>query len=311
MSTSSQISLGALRLLTQQRADMENNPTISTQEWNQYLSQSWKELYDLLVAAYGNDYFVASPYPMTIYSNQFYQLPVDFYKLLGVDLQYSSSPTGWVSLKRFEFLERNKYAYLQPAVNAIAQTVQIWYVPQATSLQFNFVCSTESASAVIQTVNVAGLTVGMNVYGSGVPSNTTILNINTVTNSVTLTNPCTATSSATVLQFWDDATLIDCVNGWEEFIIVDGCIKSGTKQDFDISAYQIQKQALKERLEAMAEGRDAGQAHHVTDAMCVNSWGYNQLGAASLRYRLVGSQLMLIPIAADTDMDYGWMGGYS
>ena len=42
MSTSSQASLGALRLQAQQRADMENNPAISTAEWNQYISQSYK-----------------------------------------------------------------------------------------------------------------------------------------------------------------------------------------------------------------------------------------------------------------------------
>ncbi len=66
---------------------------------------------------------------------------------------------------------------------------------------------------------------------------------------------------------------------------------------------------MMKRIEAMAENRDAGQASHTTDALCVNSWGYNQLGAASLRYRLVGTQLMLIPIA-DSDSDSGMNGGW-
>src|SRR5437868_757552 len=106
MSLSSSVSLGAMRIQAQQRADLENSGAISTPEWNQYLSQSYKELYDLLVAAYGNDYYVAAPYALTITGEQFYDLPSNFYKLLGVDLQYSAAPTGWITLKRFEFIER-------------------------------------------------------------------------------------------------------------------------------------------------------------------------------------------------------------
>lgn len=102
MSTSSQASLGALRLQAQQRTGMENNNAITTSEWNQYASQSYKELYDLLISAYGNDYYVATQYQFNVTSNQQYPLPngtptyrnvngttaQKFYKLLGVDLQY-------------------------------------------------------------------------------------------------------------------------------------------------------------------------------------------------------------------------------
>jgi hypothetical protein len=244
-------------------------------------------------------------------TGQFYNLPVDFYKLLGVDLQYSSSPTGWVTLKRFEFIERNKYAYLQPAVNAVAQTVQVWYIPEPTSLQFNFICQTALNTNTVQVADVTGLSVGMSVSGSGVPSGTTITAINTMTNIITLSNNVLGTSNTALLQFWTDATQIDGIAGWEEYVIIDAAIKAQVKQEYDITDLKAAKLEMKARIEAMAEGRDAGQAHHVSDAMCVNSWGYNQLGAASLRYRLVGSQLMLIPIAADTDLDYGCMGGYS
>jgi len=44
MSTSSQVSLGAMRLAAQEASDFENNPAISTEAWNQFLSQSYKRL---------------------------------------------------------------------------------------------------------------------------------------------------------------------------------------------------------------------------------------------------------------------------
>ena len=75
MSTSSQVSLGAMRLSAQEASDFENNPAITTEAWNQFISQSHKRLYDSLIAAYGNDYYVAAAYQFTLSQAQGYQLP--------------------------------------------------------------------------------------------------------------------------------------------------------------------------------------------------------------------------------------------
>lgn len=153
MSTSSVVTLATIRLQAQQRADMENSNFLSPLEWNQNITNSYKELVDLLVSAYGNNYFIATPYTfVTDGTTQFYSLPTDFYKLLGVDLKTGGA---CVSLKPFNFSERNNYAvpntgsfygatnlryrlngsqlWLNPTPSA-GQTVQLWYVPEPANL---------------------------------------------------------------------------------------------------------------------------------------------------------------------------------
>lgn len=294
MSSSSSVSLGALRLQAKQRADMENNPAISDPEWNQYISASAKELKDLLIAAYGNEYYVKVPYQFVLTGTQFVDLPSDFYKLLGVDLQYSASPTGWITLKRFEFIERNKYAYPNTAVNwngytnlkyrlmgdqleliplpMTGQVARIWYIPKPTNLQFMPTCATTIASKTISMTDVSDLSVGMSVYGPGIISNPvpTIVSIDTAGNEIVISSAAISTQPIVTLQMWTDAAEIDGIAGWEEYIIVDAAIKSAVKQEDDYNGLAGQKQSMLMRIQAMAEGRDAGQAHHVSDVLSVN-----------------------------------------
>lgn len=145
--------LGSIRLQAQQRADMVNNPFITNPEWNSYIQSSYYELYDILVQKFGDDYFVATPYTYTTQTNlQFYPLPTDFYKLLGVEIQLNSgAPNSFVTLKKFNFIDRNRWSYpnvytfygitnLRYRVNGnnlmivpipqSGQTIQIWYVPR-------------------------------------------------------------------------------------------------------------------------------------------------------------------------------------
>ncbi len=311
------VSLGYLRLQAQQRADMENNPAISTPEWNQYISSSYKELYDLLVAAYGDDYYIALPYQFALTGSQFYPLPTGsstfqlpnnqgtapaFYKLAGMDLQYSSSPTGWVSLGRFEMIERNKYSNPNTAINflgytnlryrisggnlwmipipASAQAAQIWYVPEPTSLQFAPTCATVANSTTVTCSDVSGLSAGMTCYGSlGITDGTTVVSIDTSLNTVVLSVAPSLTMPITTLIFWTDAVTIDGISGWEEFVIVDAAIKAGIKQENSIDGLAGQKAAMVKRIEAMAPGRDVGQAQHVSDALAINGMGGDGFGS--------------------------------
>lgn len=300
MSTSSLVALGSLRLQAQQRSDMVNNPAISTQEWNSYITNSYKDLYDILVGAYGNDYYVATTYQFST-SSQFVPLPdgspafqdstgstsAKFYKLLGVDLQYSASPSGWVSLQRFEFIERNKYAYPNVNVNwngytnlryriegnnlylvplpQTGQTARIWYIPAPTNLQFMLPCTTTIATPTLGLQDTTGLSAGMNIAGDFIQSNTTILSLSST--SMTMSSNALATSASTLNSFWNDSTLMEGISGWDEYVIVDAAIKAQIKQENDIQALLIQRNEVKMRIEAMAEGRDAGQAQHVSDVL--------------------------------------------
>lgn len=308
----SNVQLGSLRTEAIDRADMEYNPAISIPIWNQYISKSYKRLYNMLVGAYGNDYFVAPLFQFNLGNSQYYPLPDGtiptlgsttpapaLYKLLGVDLQYSASPTGFVTLKRFEEIERNKYAYPNTTVNMLgytnlryrqsgsniefipipmaSQLVQLKYIPQPNSLQFVLTCSTTISSPIVQLSDVTDLSSGMSaatlfVQGSPVPNNATILSINTSLNQVTLSANCTATTSIVQIAFWTDAVTFSGVAGWEEYVIVDAAIKAGIKQENPVDELREEKAEMVKEIEALAEGRDAGQAHHVSDALGANSW---------------------------------------
>lgn len=81
-----------------------------TTRWN-WIWDSYKELYDLLVQKFGSDYFFADPYTITTDgTNDTFDLPADFYKLYGVDLSLTGgSPDGWITLKQFMKSDRNRY----------------------------------------------------------------------------------------------------------------------------------------------------------------------------------------------------------
>jgi uncharacterized protein YdcH (DUF465 family) len=143
-------------LLAQQRADLVNSPFITTPEWNTYINQSRYELYDILIQAYGNEYSVADPYQLTTDGSVSYALPADFYKLLGVDLSVNSANNAWVTINKFNFIDRNRYVYPQNNVNALGipglryrlvgsnisfipqpssgQLLQLWYIPRLSEL---------------------------------------------------------------------------------------------------------------------------------------------------------------------------------
>lgn len=171
-SGNAQLALGMIRLAAQQRADRVNSTFITPPEWNSYINQSYFELYDRLVTVF-EDYYVATPavfavsgtsgtYPLpdgtvsfTNPSGSAFVAPA-FYKLLGVDCGLSPNANAWVSIKKFDFIARNRFVFpnvtgtflgvfnLQyrvmgsniqfipvPAGN---QNIRLWYIPRLTQL---------------------------------------------------------------------------------------------------------------------------------------------------------------------------------
>lgn len=148
------VSLGQLRLMSQQRADRVNSNFVTLPEWNSYINQSYFELYDLLIDTY-EDYYVTGPTTLTTTGSNLIALPTNFYKLMGVDGSPGSS-NAFVTLKKFNFIARNRYIYPQlpntllgifnPQYRLVGsnlmliptpqsgQTLQIWYIPKLTQL---------------------------------------------------------------------------------------------------------------------------------------------------------------------------------
>lgn len=225
-----QSTAGNIILEAQQRCDKVNNPFYSAQELMSMCSQSRKELYDILVQKFGDDYCFAAPYQyLTSNQQQFYPLPSDFYKLLGVDVALNNGdPNSWVTLKEFSFLQRNLYnfpnVYTMYGITNLryrlegdnieivpvpsgGQTIQIWYAPRVSQL-------------------------------------------------INLTD------------------IVDGVSGWEEYVVVDMCIKMLTKEESDVQIFMAQKMALLKRIEEAAENRNLGEPETVSDSRRRNfSWG--------------------------------------
>jgi hypothetical protein len=125
-----ELSLGELRLRAQQRADRTISQFVTTPEWNFFINQAMYELYDLLITVY-EDYFAAPE--IVFYSDGFswyYPLPdgkitfIDgdnnlntpivappFYKLLGVDLGINNANNAYVTMNKYNFIDRNRFVY--------------------------------------------------------------------------------------------------------------------------------------------------------------------------------------------------------
>ncbi len=132
------VTLEDIRTELRQRIDRVNSQFFTDEELNGYISQSYKELYDVLIQKFGDDYYVADPYEFTTDGSETYDLPEDFYKLLGVDCQFngSSSGNGWVTLRQFMFGERNAYTlpnyqafYGITNVRYRLRDNKIWFMP--------------------------------------------------------------------------------------------------------------------------------------------------------------------------------------
>lgn len=169
-----EMTLGQIRLEAQQSADRVNSNFVTKSEWNSFIRLACDELYDLLITVY-EDYNVADPILLqTNGSTYSYNLPngtltfldannpaativaKPFYKLLGVDLALQNSQNAYVTVNKYNFIDRNTYLYPNTAstiygvfnmryrivgkkINFIPtpsgnQLVRLWYIPRLTAL---------------------------------------------------------------------------------------------------------------------------------------------------------------------------------
>ncbi len=67
-----------------------------------------------------------------------------------------------------------------------------------------------------------------------------------------------------------DGDVLNNVNGYEEYVIVDAAIKMLQKEESDVSILLVQKAALIKRIEHASQNRDAGESESVTDIYAAN-----------------------------------------
>lgn len=188
-----EMALGQIRLQSQQRADRVNSQFVTTSEWNQYINKAMFELYDLLITCY-EDYFIATPVQFTANGNTFlYPLPNGstpfinsltlqsftppaMYKLVGVDLALNNSANAFVTVNKFNFIDRNRFVYPNTASTiygvfnlqyrmmgsniefiptpSASQIIRLWYIPRMTELLQDTDITTSGISGWIEYVIV-------------------------------------------------------------------------------------------------------------------------------------------------------------
>lgn len=248
--TTGDMCLGQIRLNAQQRADQVNSQFLTLNEWNQNINNSLFELYDLLVTAYGEEYF-QTPIPAQFQVNgtsSLYPLPngvvsffngltgapnytaPPFYKLMGIDLAVNTQPNGWVSLDRFNFADRNKFFY--PNSNSTMYGVfNMSYRVMGTQIQFIPVPSANQYLRIWYIPRMQQLLADTDITPTG-------------------------------------------VSGWCEYVIVDAAIKAMQKEESDCSVLMAQKDTLKRRIESAAANRDPGRPDTISDTSRINGgWG--------------------------------------
>jgi len=171
-----EMTLSQLITAAQQRADRVNSQFVSKQEWVSYINQSMYELYDLLITVF-EDYYLAPPiqfmsngstflYDLPNGSNQFTMAvgqaqgttftPAPFYKLIGCDLALNNATNAYVTINKFNFIDRNRFVYPNTASTiygvfnlqyrvmgnqimfiptpTAGQAIRLWYIPRLNQL---------------------------------------------------------------------------------------------------------------------------------------------------------------------------------
>lgn len=187
-------SLAAIRLASQQTADRVNSNFVTKPEWNSFINLAQYELYDLLVDTY-EDMYLAEPVQFITNGNTYnYPLPDGsttfmsgyntattfvapaFYKLMGVDLALQTASNAYVTINKFNFIDRNRFVYPNTASTIYGvfnlqyrvmgnniqfiptpssnQYIRLWYIPRLTELLKDTDLTTTSVSGWIRYVIV-------------------------------------------------------------------------------------------------------------------------------------------------------------
>lgn len=144
--------LAELRTEARQRADMETDDDfIADTELTRMINQSIREVYDLLLESFGQEFYYTTATISVVAGTSAYSLPTAFYQLLGVDVSLGSNE--YMALRPFQFHDRNsteaglgwgypdgvKYRIMGSQIHfrpipTAAETVLVHYVPYPTSL---------------------------------------------------------------------------------------------------------------------------------------------------------------------------------
>lgn len=204
-----------------QRADLQGSQFITDTEITSYLNSSLAELYGLIIDSFENYYVTSLQFTLQA-GDDGYVLPADFFKELRIDRSYSGSP----AVQNYDWI-RLQRINIKDEANYNSTPLRSLYYPRI----FGYVLYGTKIKIVPRS-EIAG-TYQLLYY----PSYIDLVNRTDV-----------ATQIGPVGQHW------------EEFAIIDTCIKCLLKEETDVSGFAAQKQLIIDRIKKEAANRVAGDA---------------------------------------------------
>lgn len=239
------LSLGQIRDMAKERADMVGSNFSTKPEWNNFINQAAFELYDLLTTCF-EDYNVIKTYFRTTGNQADYPLPDGlltfqdkagadyvprpFYKLWRVDLALNNAPNGYVTVKKYNAIDGNKYVF------------------------------PNTASTIYGVFNLQYRVVDSNLDFIPTPSGNQQIRLWYIPRMPTLLR---------------DTDVVDGYSGWTQYIIVRAAKYALDKEESDTSQLDQELLFLKKRIEETAQDRDVGQADTISNTRNASGWGSN------------------------------------
>ncbi len=242
----SEMSLAQARLYAQQRADRVNSNFVTLPEWNLYINQAMMELYDLLITTY-EDYGIAAP--------------AAFYTDGSTNLY--SLPNGTLTFKDTNGADfvADPFYKLRGVDLGVNTGPNGWVtMKKFTFNDRNKYFYPNSASTIYGVFNAQYRLMGNKIMFIPVPSSGQPIRLWYIPRLPYLLQETDMTSIS--------------ISGWVEYIVVEAAIKAIMKEEGDISALQMQKDALITRITAAAHNRDANEPDHIADTRNNGPWGF-------------------------------------
>lgn len=240
-----EMSLSQIRLAAMQRADRVNSQFVTMPEWNSYINQAMFELYDLMVTVY-EDYFITEPIQFVSDGSTFiYNLPdgkttytsgvnvnqtivaQPFYKLSGVDLALNNATNAYVTVNKFNFIDRNRFVYPNTASTIYG----------VFNLQYRLLGTTPAGVEQIMFIPTPSAGQALRLWY--IPRMTQLLQ--------------------------DTDKTIQGISGWIEYVIVRAAKYVLDKEESDTSKLDQELLFLKARIEETAANRDVGIPDKISD----------------------------------------------
>lgn len=210
-----------------QRTNMEKSLFVTDTEIVGLLNRAHAELYDLVVSV--NENYFVNDSTFALNGDEFYALPADLYKLIGVDLHVDSDRT--ISLRRFNFAERNKYK----------TTIYVPHIP-----------------ASIYSYNVQGLRIKF--IPKPIETRDITLWYVPLPSKLVLSNPQTGEVSSLDIR----------LAMYDDYVTIDAAINVLIKEESSVTALESERQIAKERIIAAVSNRDQSEPDRINDQYAVN-----------------------------------------